>query len=107
MLDRLYGIVPRDKLMHFGVMALIALFNAAAAAIALELPVLHDHPIAVFIVLLAGTVGAVKEAEDKADNDLMAERGQPALHGVEIGDFIATLLGGVFVAGVLLAMGII
>lgn len=107
-MSSLYALVPRDKVLHFLLMAVIAVVNAAAFLVIREIwPVfVMTHQLATFVAALGVNVGLVKEGCDWMDNRLMASMGLPPLHGVEFFDFLATALGGLVVAAWLVWAGI-
>lgn len=102
-------IIPKDKLEHLIVGALVAALGIAIAVVAQAAwPSFYKaHPWFLAAILAGAMVGAAKEGEDRLDNLLMHARGEAPIHGVEWLDFLATMAGSVAVALAALAVGIV
>lgn len=98
--------IPKDKLMHLGVGAGLALVAFVLWTIAMRVPVLASHPVATAISLGGLLSGGQKEGTDRLDNLLMYHRGLAPLHGVEWLDWAATWAGSTAVALALVLLGL-
>lgn len=93
---KLLGFLGTDKMQHFSIGTVIAVFVAAVCAASGNFSV-RDTFAACFVVALAA--GAVKEMIDAMLNSKSAEDGLPPAHTVDPWDVAATALGGAYVGG--------
>jgi hypothetical protein len=100
----LFKIIPRDKLLHLAVGAGAAGFAFAAWKLCMLVPLLAAHPLATAISLGGLMVGLTKEAGDRLGNLAVYHRGEAPIHGVEWFDVLFTWAGATVVAvGLVLA----
>lgn len=98
--------IPRDKILHFGVGAALALLGLVVWWLAMRVPALAAHPVATGLSLAGFFAGAQKEGTDRLDNLLMYHRGEAPIHGVEWGDWLMTWAGATLAALVLARTGL-
>jgi hypothetical protein len=98
--------IPRDKLLHLVAGAAAAALGLLLWHLAMLLPLLAAHPLATGLSLGGLMVGLTKEIADHMDNVLLRKRGEPALHGVTVGDALVTWLGASAVSGGLVWAGL-
>lgn len=104
-MDKLYALVPRDKLLHLVVGGALAIVAAALWSLAMHVPAFEAHPVAVGLSLGGLLAGAQKEGTDRLDNLIMYHRGEAPIHGVEWGDWLMTWAGATVVAMALVRGG--
>jgi hypothetical protein len=101
-------LIARDKLFHLVAGALVALVMLALLATTRDLvPGFYAHWTIPIAVAYTGLMcGLVKEFADWWDNRTLATAGIFPLHGVEVGDVLATVLGSLAVAVAAAALGL-
>lgn len=104
-MERLFDIIPRDKLLHLVVGAGAAAFGFAAWKLCMLAPMLAEHPLAAAISLGGLMVGLTKEAGDRLGNLIMYRRGEAPIHGVEWADVLFTWAGATLLALLLAVAG--
>lgn len=105
-MQKLFALIPRDKLLHLVVGMGLAVLAALLWSVAMHVPPLAAHPVATGISLGGFFAGAQKEGTDRLDNLLLYHRGEAPLHGVELGDWLMTWCGSTLIALALVRVGL-
>ena len=91
--------ISQDKKYHFLAGALVAGVASLAWILVSALGIVHLYEAAIVAPIAAAAAGATKEVADYLDN-----RRSPGMHGVEWGDFFATMAGSLPVSLAFLAL---